>query len=48
MRCAFLATDIVETVLASRQPAGMTLDRLLGELPMDWVEQRRILGFPPR
>jgi hypothetical protein len=22
------------------------LDRLLGELPMDWVEQRRTLGLP--
>jgi site-specific DNA recombinase len=46
MRHAFLAPDIVETILAGRQPSGVTLDKLLSDLPMEWAAQRKILGFP--
>jgi hypothetical protein len=43
---AFLAPDIQQSILVGRQPAGLTLKRLIGsELPLDWREQRRRLGF---
>lgn len=45
LRAAFLAPDIVEAILEGRQPAGMTLDRMLDNLPLDWDKQRRALGF---
>ncbi|MCB1471437.1 MAG: recombinase family protein [Rhodobiaceae bacterium] len=42
---AFLAPDIVETILAGRQPMTLTLERLRAcrPLPMDWNEQRHLL-----
>jgi site-specific DNA recombinase len=45
LRSAFLAPDIVEAILEGRQPAGMTLDKMLDDLPLDWDKQRRALGF---
>lgn len=44
-RCAFLAPDIVELILAGRQPVELTLNKLLENLPLDWVEQRKVLGL---
>ena len=43
---AWLAPDIVEAVLDGRQPAGLSVKRLMEKLPLDWAEQRRVLGFP--
>lgn len=42
---AFLAPDIVETILAGHQPAELTTHKLLRktDLPIDWNEQRRKL-----
>ena len=42
---AFLAPDIVETILTGRQPMTLTLERLRAcrPLPMDWNEQRHLL-----
>lgn len=42
---AFLAPDIVEAIVAGHQPADLTARRLLRgiKLPLDWVEQRRML-----
>ncbi|MEO5351014.1 MAG: hypothetical protein H7836_15425 [Magnetococcus sp. YQC-3] len=48
LRLAFLAPDIVEAVLFGEQPEGLTLGKLMVTLPMDWVEQRVLLGFPER
>jgi hypothetical protein len=45
VRCALLAQDIVELILAGRQPPALTLNRLFGEIPMDWAEQRRMFGI---
>jgi len=45
LKCAFLAPEIMETILTGRQPAGFTLDRLRANVPIDWAEQRRLLGF---
>jgi DNA invertase Pin-like site-specific DNA recombinase len=47
LRLAFLAPDIVETILAGRQPLELTAETLrrLARLPMAWTAQRRLLGF---
>ena len=48
IQLAFLAPDIVEAVLAGRQPVELMPRRLvrIGELPLEWHRQRRLLGFP--
>jgi len=48
IQLAFLAPDIVEAVLAGRQPIELTPRRLMriGELPLEWHRQCRLLGFP--
>lgn len=45
---AFLAPDIVATILDGRQPVELTAARLvrIRGLPLSWAEQRRVLGFP--
>lgn len=44
---AFLAPDIVESILDGRQPIDLTAERLkrIGKLPRDWNRKRQILGF---
>lgn len=46
---AFLAPDIVETILDGRQPPTLTVERLKARrqpVPMDWAEQRAfLLGY---
>lgn len=46
---AFLAPDIVRAILDGRQPASLTLESLkkYQPLPIDWDEQRKLLGFTP-
>jgi site-specific DNA recombinase len=48
LQLAFLAPDIVEAILAGRQPLDLTAKRLkrVGTLPLGWQDQRRLLGFP--
>jgi hypothetical protein len=45
---AFLAPAIVEAIMKSRQPVGLTPRALkrIGLLPYSWDDQRRRLGFP--
>lgn len=47
LRLTFLAPDIVTRILAGRQPVDLTANRLMRDtrLPLDWAEQRRVLGF---
>jgi hypothetical protein len=47
IKLAFLAPDIVETILAGRQPVDLTAERLtrLVDLPDRWDQQRRLLGL---
>lgn len=48
LRLTLLAPDIVEAVLAGRQPRHLNLHALRGRqnlLPRDWAEQRQMLGF---
>ena len=44
---AFLAPDIVETILVGKQPTELTAEKLkrLRFLPYSWKEQRQSLGF---
>jgi hypothetical protein len=44
---AFLAPDIVESVLAGTQPVHLTTEMLTKrvDLPIDWREQETLLGF---
>jgi DNA invertase Pin-like site-specific DNA recombinase len=45
---AFLAPDIVEAIVAGRQPVDLTAEKLkrIRSLPQSWDDQRRLLGFP--
>jgi hypothetical protein len=44
---ACLSPDIVEAILASRQPADLTVERLkrVQDLPLEWSKQHTLLGF---
>jgi DNA invertase Pin-like site-specific DNA recombinase len=46
-RLQFLAPDIVTAILEGRQPVELNTRTLLrvGDLPVEWSEQRRVLGF---
>jgi len=46
---AFLAPDIVASILAGTQPVDLTAQKLIKriDLPLDWAEQRALLGFAP-
>ncbi len=48
LQAAFLAPDITEAILAGRQPATLTSEFLRKPLPLDWAEQRKLLGFHRR
>jgi hypothetical protein len=49
LRLNYLAPDIQTAILDGRHPSGLTSRRLLyGSIPMDWHEQRKVLGFPAR
>ena len=46
LKFAFLAPDIVEAIVAGKQPTELTTHALRStDLPLAWPEQRRILGF---
>jgi hypothetical protein len=42
---ALLAPDIIDAILAGREPDGLSLDKLY-RAPMEWEEQRRMIGLP--
>ncbi len=46
-RLHFLVPDIITAILEGRQPVELTSRALLraAEVPMDWREQRKVLGF---
>jgi hypothetical protein len=48
MPLAFLAPDIVQAIYDGRQPPRLKVKQLSAQLPLDWVEQRHVLGFPAR
>ena len=46
MALAFLAPDITESIIAGRQPADLSAEKLIRriDLPLDWEQQRLLLG----
>jgi len=44
LRLAFLAPDIIEAILDSRQPPGLNLDLLRARFSTEWFRQRRELS----
>ncbi len=49
LRLNYLAPDIIAAIVDGRQPSDLTRRKLLNSsIPMDWVQQRALLGFPPR
>ena len=46
VRLAFLAPDIIEAILEGRHKPDLKVKRFFADLPMDWAEQRQMLGFP--
>lgn len=45
LRLTFLAPDIVEAILMREEPSGLSLTILTRQLPVEWGEQRAVLGF---
>ncbi len=45
MRLALLAPDIVEAIVRGEEPSGLTLEKLLKEIPIVWAKQRESFGF---
>lgn len=47
LRLTWLAPDIISAILDGRQPASLTRQRLarIADLPLDWQEQRILLGY---
>jgi len=47
MTLVFLAPDITESIIAGRQPADLSVEMLTKriDLPLDWMQQRQLLGF---
>lgn len=49
LRMTALAPDVIAAIFEGRQPRHLNLHVLRGrqeQLPRDWAEQRRLLGFP--
>jgi hypothetical protein len=44
LRLTLLAPDVVDAILDGRQPADLTLPRLLRPFPTAWAEQRDLLA----
>ena len=44
-RLTLLAPDIVEAILAGRQPRTLQLEMLREEVPAEWHRQREMFGF---
>lgn len=49
LRLNYLAPDIISAIIDGRHPADLTRRKLLNtNIPMDWVQQRVLFGFPAR
>jgi hypothetical protein len=47
LRLAYLSPDIVQDIINGEQPQHLTARKLANapKPPLDWAEQRRVLGF---
>lgn len=49
LRLNYLAPDIIASIIDGRQPPDLNRRRLMtASIPMDWAQQRVLLGFPAR
>ena len=48
LQSAFLAPDIVESIMDGRQPVKMTFENFRAHLPNEWAAQRQLLSFSAR
>ena len=46
LNLTLLTPDIIQAILAGNEPSGVSLEKLTKNLPLDWGEQRKALGFP--
>ena len=46
IKLAFLAPDIMDAIIGGRLPSSLSLEQLKKGFPLDWDEQRKLLGFP--
>ena len=44
LHLTLLAPDIIERILDGKEPSGLSLAKLLREMPVLWGEQRKIFG----
>ncbi len=44
-RLTYLAPDIIEAILNGREPDGLSMRVLCKPVPMNWDQQRELLGF---
>ena len=47
LQLMLLVPDIIEAILAGREPSGLSLAKLTQTFPVLWNEQRELFGFPP-
>ena len=45
IKLAFLAPDIIQAIFRGDVPQDLSLDQLKAGFPLDWDEQRKVLGF---
>jgi hypothetical protein len=45
LRLATLAPDIAKAIVEGREPNGLSFAQVAKALPLEWEEQRRVLGF---
>jgi len=45
LNLTLLAPDIIEMILRGDEPSGLSLERLMKDMPLVWEEQRRELGL---
>ena len=45
LKLAYLAPDIMEAITRGDIPSSISMDRLKKDFPLDWEEQRKVLGF---
>ncbi len=45
LKLAYLAPNIMEAIARGNVPSAVSLGRLKKGFPLDWQEQRKVLGF---
>jgi hypothetical protein len=45
LNLTLLAPDIIQAIMEGREPSGLSLEKLTKHVPLEWGEQRAVLGF---